>query len=93
MNWKEKDAYNRAILDKIDIKPYLRPAADVWDIMQELERDYSNTITNDPWLEGELFNFMNTGDFAYYLKKRYNIGINEEVIVNYRIGGLDGTNK
>lgn len=86
MNWKEQEDYNRSILDRIPILPYIKLGLDVSDIMDDLENDFSYLVENDPIMDGELFNFLDTEDVAFYLKNRYNIFIREEI--SWRIGGL-----
>lgn len=92
MNWQEQEDYNRKILDTIDIRPYLRSYANVADIKDSLEEDFSWKVADDAVMEGELFNFLDTEDFAFYLNKRYNISVHEEI--SYKLGWVDnGTNK
>lgn len=86
MNWKEQEDYNRSILDRIPILPYIKLGLDVSDIMDDLENDFSYLVEDDPIMDGELFNFLDTEDVAFYLKNRYNIFIREEI--SWRIGGL-----
>lgn len=81
-------------LDTIDISKYLRNGKDLYDVIDEIEDDYGEQVENNPLFQGYVFNWMAPDEFGDYLEKRFNIRINEEVNINYRIGGwTDGVNQ
>lgn len=66
--------FNRSVLDTIDFLPYIEKyrGRDIWEMITELERKYNNTpLTNNIWLEGCLFNWLNESEVIDYLTERY----------------------
>lgn len=86
-------ARNIEFLDTINVRGYLQAGKDLYDIVDEIERDYNKTVSDDPILQGCVFNCMSTDEFADYITERFGIRVNEEVKVTYRIGGyINGIN-
>ena len=66
--------FNRSVLDTIDFLPYIEKyrGCDIWEMITELERKYNNTpLTNNIWLKGCLFNWLNESEVIDYLTERY----------------------
>lgn len=66
--------FNRSVLDTIDFLPYIEKyrGRDIWEMITELERKYNDTpLTNNIWLEGCLFNWLNESEVIDYLTERY----------------------
>lgn len=70
-DWEVGLDYNKKILDTIDIKPYLIKRVDLRDVQGGLYEDYRHIVKDDPFMEGDLFNFMDRYDFMLYLRDRY----------------------
>lgn len=76
MNYQEQVELNKKVLDKIDMKPYLKRGMDLRDIMGVLEDKYEETLTSDvPELHGDLFYHLDPFDFKLYVEQRYNINV------------------
>lgn len=55
MNYQELIELNERVLDKIDMKPYLKRGMDLRDVMDILIDEYEGTLTTDvPELHGDL---------------------------------------
>lgn len=80
MNLKEwKDQYDKTIeiLNSLDLpEPLL--GEDLWHYQDRVEEQFKN-IKLPQEFDGELFNFMNTEEFADYLQQYRNVYIQEEV--------------
>lgn len=73
----QNDEYE--FLDSIDLKPYLKNFANVWNIMNQIQKDHGKN-----YYEGLIFNCINEDEFMDYLKKRYGNKIYfTESIINY----------
>lgn len=53
-------------LDSIDLKPYLKEWADIYDIRDKIEKDYGKD-----YYESFIFNCIDIYEFIDYLKRRY----------------------
>ncbi len=65
---------NKEALDKIDFLPLLEKykGCSMGDLRTELEEVYDNTnISNVPYLEGCILNWMSDGELIEYLEERY----------------------
>lgn len=67
-------------LDTIPIEKYLEDGKDIYDIEDEIERDYGEYRP-----EKIVFNYMNTDEFLDYLVKRYHIKYTYTEEIHYYI--------
>jgi len=69
----ELENYN--VLDQIDFEPYIEKyrGKEIYELMDILEDDFNNTplVTNNEYLEGCLFNWINEVELIDYLESRY----------------------
>lgn len=57
-------------LDSIPIDKYITGHVDIYDIVNRIENDYGPSLEDNSTFEGCVFNWMNSDEFAYYLRKR-----------------------
>ena len=72
---KKAEKMTYAILDSIDLIPYIKRHIDedIYGLMDELSDDYDTSPeANNKLLEGCLFNVIGSEEFIEYLEKRYN---------------------
>jgi len=65
---RQQEGINK--LNQIDLKPYLVPKADLYDIIDKVEEDYP---------EEDFFNCLDHLEFMEYLEKRYQIRFYEKI--------------
>ena len=82
MNWEQLTKQQNdefEFLDSIDLKPYLKDFANVWNIMQKIQEEHGKD-----YYEGLVFNCIDEDEFMDYLKRRYGSKIYfTESITNY----------
>ncbi|WP_304393188.1 hypothetical protein [uncultured Clostridium sp.] len=69
MDWKQvTEMQNKEFefLDSIDLKPYLKEWADIYDVRDKIEEDYGKD-----YCEPFIFNCIDIEEFMDYLKRRY----------------------
>lgn len=98
INWREAEQYNYNILDRINVIDYIKKYDTVDDIMEKIEADtpmfeaHIRAAIEDPYMKGEIFNYIGNYEFMDYLKKRYGTEFQEETKY-YVIKEKDDTNK
>lgn len=78
MNYEKfTEFYNEEMkfLDTLDLTEAMKLYPDVYNLMDYIEEKYKKDYKLEPFI----FNCMNSEDFVEYLKRRYDIGIIEEV--------------
>ena len=85
MNYKDAIIKTEQFLDKIPIEKYIvEPVCDLAKVMYKIENDYSDSLSNDEFFCGYVFNWMSTDEFASYLKRKgYNV--QSEIIERFYI--------
>lgn len=74
----QKEIY--AILDQINILPYINKYPILSDLMYQLGKDFNNTpITQNDLMEGYLLNCLDEYDMMLYIADRYNIVYRETI--------------
>jgi len=82
-----EEKYNYNLLDKIDLKPYLKKWASIYDVIDSIEDDISCGVfeadimaaLDDPIMKREIFNYIGPDEFMDYLNKRYGTIFRERV--------------
>ena len=72
MTWKESlkwQAKEKAYLDTLDLKPFIKKDKSIYDIMSEIEDKYNDGYTE----ESDMFNHLDHWDVINYLRNRYKI--------------------
>lgn len=70
LSYEEEQQLQKEYLDQIDMDKYLYEWADLDDIMKDVEDDAINLPPLPEEFDGYVFNFMDTYDFAQYLKEK-----------------------
>ena len=84
MNYKETINKTEQFLDTIPIEEYVASGCDLGEVMNRIEEDYSDLLDNDEFFCGYVFNWMNTDEFASYLKRR-GYKIHSEIIERFYV--------
>lgn len=72
MTWRESlkwQAKEKAYLDTLDLKPFIKKDKSIYDIMSEIEDKYNDGYTE----ESDMFNYLDHWDVINYLRNRYKI--------------------
>jgi len=83
--WKALEEISYKFYDTIDIKQFFPKGMrrfkvrEVMDAMED-EYDCNHSDLIPPELYGHVFDVIGEEEFAEYLKKRYNVGLNWEII-------------
>jgi len=70
INWKEcleKQKQECKFLDTLDLKPFLKSDKSVYDIIEEIEKQYGENYILEPFI----FSYMDHNDFIDYIQKKY----------------------
>lgn len=69
-------------LDTIDIKPYLADFKDIYDVEDEIQKDYGKS-----YCEGFIFNCIGVNEFMDYLSRRYSgeVAFDEHITYTVRL--------
>ena len=87
MTFDDAFKYNKELLDRLDLAPYIHAWEDPRDIMTAIEDAYADhefpeeideVVEDDP-LDGFIFNYFSTEDFMDYLHERYGTNFNSEI--------------
>lgn len=78
----------KKFLDSLPWKEYLSLGKDLYDIMDEIQQTYGDSLEDNPVFRGEVFNWMSTDDFADYLRDK-GIHVWEEYTTTYTIGEIN----
>lgn len=84
--WEEKLKITENFLDTKDLRKYLRTGKDVYDIMEEVQNDFSQEVKSDPFFDGDVFYYMDVYEFCQYIERRYDIKVRIEEITSYTVG-------
>lgn len=86
MTREEKELWDKKVhdeyeyLDSIDVKKYLKHNMNVWDCMDNIEKDHNKLYCEKYNDDFGLFNYTGTDEFLDYIVKRYpDIGYNESI--------------
>lgn len=75
---------NYDYLDTLDVKSYVEKCcADVSQIMYHMEKELDDSPDLPPELDGCIFNYINTEEFANYLSNRYGYKISVRITYQY----------
>ena len=79
MTYEEEYELQEKLLDKLDLRPYIKLWMKHWEIADAIEDAYEDhafpeeidKIVEAPPFDGYILNFFNSDDLMEYLEKRY----------------------
>lgn len=86
MTYEEEYELQEKLLDKLDLRPYIKLWMKHWEIADAIEDAYEDhafpeeidKIVEAPPFDGYILNFFNSDDLMEYLEKRYGTRFREE---------------
>lgn len=70
LRWQKKE---KSFLDTLDLTKHINSGKKITDIMDEIAEEYGEQYQEESFI----FNCMDSYDFMWYLKDRYNINCRE----------------
>ena len=85
---EEATKANWEYLDNLDLMPYIEKYDDIDDLVDAVEDDYAESLEENEYMKGCVFNLITPDELIDFIDSKYNISYKEEVRTVYKRGAL-----